>query len=76
MHQSVGGRYGHAKDAAAAYELPFAPDTWGTPVKPFSGALEFNPDLAYSPEGRIWFSQKLPLPLTIVALTLDVEFGG
>ena len=76
LHESVGGRYGAAKDAAKTYELPFNPDTWAAPVKPFSGDLEFNPNLSYTPEGELWLSQTLPLPLTIVSLSLDVDFGG
>ena len=41
-----------------------------------AGDLEFNHDLAYTPTGEIWFAQTLPLPFTIVALSLDVDFGG
>ena len=76
LHESVGGRYGWSKDKAATYELPFNPDTWGSPVQPFTGDLEFNPDSAYTAAGEIWFSQTLPLPFTIVSVSLDVDFGG
>ena len=76
LDQSVGGRYGRSKDKADTYELPFAPDTWGSPVKPFTGDLEFNADAAYTTAGEIWFSQTLPLPFTIVSVSLDVDFGG
>ncbi len=75
LHQSVGGRYGCSKDTANGYELPFSPDTWGSPVKPFTGDLEFTPVGAYTASGEIWFSQTLPLPFTIVSLSLDVDFG-
>ena len=76
LHESVGGRYGASKDSAAAFELPFNPEVWGAPVKPFTGDLEFNPSPGYSSSGEIWFSQNLPLPLTIVGIALDVDFGG
>lgn len=76
LHESVGGCYGRSKAEAGNHELPFNPDTWGAPVAPYTGDLEFNPDIAYTPTGEIWFSQSLPLPFTIVALALDVEFGG
>ena len=36
----VGGRYGASKDSAAAFELPFNPEVWGAPVKPFTGDMD------------------------------------
>ena len=76
LHESVGGSYGSAKDKAHSYELPFNAEVWSAPVKPFTGDLEFNPEQAYTTAGEIWFSQTLPLPLTIVSLSLDVDFGN
>ena len=45
-------------------------------MRPFTGDLEFNPDSSYTATGEIWFSQTLPLPFTIVSVSLDVDFGG
>ncbi len=71
---SVGGSYG--PDLETLYNLPFTPAKYGQAIPPFTGDLEFNPDAGYSPEGKIWFVQDLPLPFTITALMLEVDIAG
>ena len=71
---SVCGKYGPSKDKL--YDLPLLPDRYDSPVQPFSGFLEFMPNCAFSAEGEIWFGQSMPLPFTVAALMLDVDFQG
>ena len=71
---SVGGKYG--PDPQTLYDLPFVPTAYGTAVQPFSGDRSFSPSVGYGSEGRLWLAQDLPLPFTIVALTLDVDISG
>ncbi len=76
VHESVGGRYGWREAEAGEYELPFNADHWAQPVKPYSGDLEFNPGVPYDTEGELWIAQVLPLPLTVVSLSLNLDVGG
>ncbi len=71
---SVGGKFG--PDPQTLYDLPFVPTAYGTAVQPFSGDRSFSPSLGYGSEGSLWLAQDLPLPFTIVALTLDVDISG
>lgn len=76
LHESVGGKYGWNGNPAQAYELPFNAEIWGRAVEPYTGFLEFNPATAYNQDGEIWFFQDLPLPWTVLSLTLDTNLGG
>ncbi len=71
---SVGGSYGPGPDTL--YDFPQRPAVWGDALQPFTGDMECNPDVGYSPEGEIWFVQDLPLPFTVVAFTLEVDITG
>lgn len=71
---SVGGAYGPSLDTL--YDFPQNPRKYGRALPPCTGDLSFNPDVGYSPEGKIWFVQDLPLPFTIVAFTLEVSIEG
>lgn len=71
---SVGGSYGpNLKDL---YDFPHTPKVYGVAFQPFTGDMGFNPNVGYSPEGEIWFVQDLPLPFTIVSLSLEVDIAG
>ena len=74
MQSSAGGSYGPT--AEAEYDFPFIPDSYAEPVAPFSGDLDFTPDVGFSPEGHLWIAQKQPLPFNLVALVLDVDVQG
>lgn len=85
MYRSVGGSYAASRpndlwDPEAWrsldwYELPFLPATWGEACQPYSGDLEISLPSGQDPDTTIWFKQDKPLPMRIVALTADVEFG-
>ena len=71
---SVGGSYG--PNPETLYNFPMIPDEYGKSFQPFTGDASFNPDIGYSAEGALWFVQDLPLPFTIVAVTLEVDMAG
>ncbi len=74
LSASVGCSYGpHPYNM---YDLPFLPEQYGSPVPPYTGDREYNPDVGYSPEGEIWFAQDAPLPLIITAIMLEVDIAG
>ena len=85
MYRSVGGSYAASRpndlwdpDAWRSldwYELPFLPAKWGEACHPYSGDLEISLPSGQDPDTTIWFKQDKPLPMRIVALTADVEFG-
>lgn len=85
MYRSVGGSYAASRpndlwnaDAWKEldfYELPFLPAKWGEACQPYSGDLEISLPSGQDPDTTIWFKQDKPLPMRIVALTADVEFG-
>ena len=85
MYRSVGGSYAASRPcdlwnpdawkSLSFYELPFLPEVWGQAVQPYSGDLEISLPSGQDPDTSIWFMQDKPLPMRIVALTADVEFG-
>jgi len=85
MYRSVGGSYAASKlnslwkaDAwqdLDFYELPFLPKVWGEACEPYSGDLEISLPSGQDPDTTIWIMQDKPLPLRIVALMCDVDFG-
>ena len=85
MYRSVGGSYAASRpndlwdpDAwkdLEWYELPFLPEEWGKACQPYSGDLEISLPSGQDADTTIWFMQNKPLPMRIVALTADVEFG-
>jgi len=85
MYRSVGGSYAASRPNdlwnpeawrdLEWYELPFLPAKWGEACQPYSGDLEISLPSGQDPDTTIWFMQDKPLPMRIVALTADVEFG-
>lgn len=73
LHRSVGVKYGPRRDEL--YDIPFIPERWGEPVPLESGDLDFIPGGGQESQATIWLVQDLPLPMQIVALMLDVDFG-
>lgn len=73
LYRSVGGRYGAERNKL--YDFPFLPERYGEPCRPFSGDLEFTPGTGQSAETSVWLVQERPLPMHIVALICDVDFG-
>ena len=73
LHRSVGGQYG--ADDSLLYDLPFVPAVWGEPCDPFSGDLTCNPNTPQRSETSICVVQRRALPMHIVAMVLDIDFG-
>lgn len=71
--RSVGGRYGAERDTL--YDFPFLPERYGEPCEPFSGDMEFTPGGGQEAETSVWLVQDRPMPMHIVALMCDVDFG-
>lgn len=73
LHRSVGGQYG--SDDSLLYDLPFVPAVWGEPCEPFSGDLTCNPNTPQRSETSLCVVQRRALPMHIVAMVLDIDFG-
>lgn len=73
LHRSVGGEYG--PNVNELYDLPFVPAVWGDACEPFSGDMEFNAATAQDPGTSVCFVQRRALPMTIIAIVVDVDFG-
>lgn len=73
LHRSVGGQYG--ADDSLLYDLPFVPDVWGEPCEPFSGDIVCNPNTPQRSETSLCVVQRRALPMHIVAMVLDIDFG-
>jgi hypothetical protein len=71
---SVGGSYGPT--AETEHNFQFLPVRYDEPVEPFTGDYQFLPDGDYSGAGALWLAQNYPLPFTISALVLDVDYQG
>ena len=71
---TVGGRYGSSPGRMD--DFPYLPDDWGAAVAPYSGDLEFSPDTEHTSQTTVYIEQERPLPMTIVALMLDVSYEG
>ena len=73
LYRSVGGQYG--PNRSELYDLPFMPEHWGEAVQPFSGDIMCAPSGGSDNQASIWLVQQRPLPLRILALTLDITFA-
>lgn len=73
LFRSVGGRYG--AERGILYDFPFLPERYDEPCEPFSGDMEFTPGGGQEAETSVWLVQDRPLPMHIVALMCDVDFG-
>ena len=71
---TVGGK--HGSDLAALDDFPYLPEDYDGPVEPYSGDLEFSPAGGLDSSASIWIVQDRPLPMTVVALMLEVDFEG
>jgi hypothetical protein len=71
---TVGGKFGSSE--TALYDFPYLPDNWGEAVPPYSGDLEMSPDTQTTSQTTVYITQDRPLPMTIVALILDVDYEG
>jgi hypothetical protein len=69
---TVGGRYGSSE--TDLYDFAYLPDEWGAAVQPYSGDLEFSPDTQHTSQTTVYITQDRPLPMTIIALVLDVNY--
>ena len=73
LFRSVGGRYG--AERSMLYDFPFLPERYDEPCEPFSGDMEFTPGGGQEAETSVWLVQDRPMPMHIVALMCDVDFG-
>ena len=73
LFRSVGGRYG--AERSMLYDFPFLPERYDEPCEPFSGDMEFTPGGGQEAETSAWLVQDRPMPMHIVALMCDVDFG-
>lgn len=71
---TVGGQYGSSE--TELYDFPYLPDDWGAAVQPYSGDLEFSPDTQHTSQTTVYVTQDRPLPMTVIALMLDVNYEG
>ena len=71
---TVGGQYGPNEDEL--FDFPATPANWGEAVQPFSGDAEMNLTAGYSSTESVCVGQNLPLPFTLCALVLEVNFEG
>ena len=71
---TVGGKYGSSE--ADLYDFPYLPEDWGAAVQPYSGDLEFSPDTQHTSQTTVYVTQDRPLPMTVIALILDVSYEG
>lgn len=71
---TVGGRYGSSE--TDLYDFAYLPDEWGAAVQPYSGDLEFSPNNQHASTSTVYITQERPLPMTIIALVLDVSYEG
>ena len=71
---TVGGKYGSSE--TDLYDFPYLPDNWGAAVQPYSGDLEFSPDTQHTSQTTVYVTQDRPLPMTVIALILDVSYEG
>lgn len=71
---TVGGRYGSSE--TDLYDFAYLPDEWGAAVQPYSGDLEFSPNNQHASTSTVYITQERPLPMTIIALVLDVTYEG
>lgn len=71
---AVGGSYGPSRDEL--YDFPFSPAEYDDPMPIENGDRDLNANIGFSGEGKIWIVQDKPLPLTIVALVLEVNFAN
>lgn len=69
---TVGGQYGSSE--TELYDFPYLPDDWGAAVQPYSGDLEFSPDTQHTSQTTVYITQDRPLPMTVIALMLDVHY--
>ncbi len=60
---------------APLFDLPFLPETYGAACLPYSGDIEFFPEGGQAPDASLLIVQNRPLPMHIVALICDIEFG-
>lgn len=72
--ETVGGKYGSSE--TDLYDFPYLPDDWGGAVQPYSGDLEFSPNGQPTSQTTVYITQDRPLPMTVVALMLDVQYEG
>jgi hypothetical protein len=55
----------------------FTPETWETPTdKQFTGQVDVSIKTTWGDDGRVFFRQTDPLPLTIIGVLPNVETGG
>lgn len=73
LYRTVGGEYG--PNEQELYDLPFVPAIWSDACEPFSGDMEFNPATAQDSSTSVCFVQRRALPMTIIAVVVDVDFG-
>lgn len=74
LASTVGGSFGPSPEEL--YEFPFSPREYDEPMPVEAGDRDLNANTGFSPEGRIWIFQDKPLPMTIVALVLEVNFAN
>lgn len=72
--ETVGGRYG--ADLDNLFDFAYVPEDWSEAVPPFSGDLEFTPDGPLGAQSTVWIVQDRPLPMTVIALVLEVDLEG
>lgn len=71
---SSGGKYGQSTKEDDLYKFDWVPEMWSEAVDPATGFRDFNLNTPFSEDGAFYIVQDEPLPFTVAALVLDVDF--
>ena len=76
LEESTGGYVG-INNADNLEQIEYGLSTvWGKPADLFTGDKQCSPYCDYDTDARIYIRQSDPLPITVLAIMGDVEFGG
>ena len=76
LEESTGGYVG-INNADNLEQIEYDLSTvWGKPADLFTGDKQCSPYCDYDTDARIYIRQSDPLPITVLAIMGDVEFGG
>lgn len=76
LEQSAGGEVGiNNADNLESIEYTLS-STWGKPADLFTGDKRVSPYTDYDTDATVYIRQSDPLPITVLAIMSEVEFGG
>jgi len=75
FYETLGGEAGPSLDRMTPLQTR-STEPYGSPPAPFTGEKQVTLDPAWADGGQLYIEQNDPVPLTLVALTVEVETGG